>query len=259
MNSEQIKIIAMNVWVYGLLVLLTIVGILLTPPVGVYFFLRHGWNTPRIIRHIIWLYGKGWLAIISPFVSFERLGLSDAEVPDNCIFVINHLSFFDTYFMGSLPQSDITFAVRSWPFKMFWYRFFMQLANYLEVEDLSWEQTLVKGNVVLKQGGAVLFFPEGHRSRTGKIQRFYSGAFHLAVQSGCPVVPLCIIGTDELLPPGRRFLKPATVRLKILPVVEVADYQHEGGHRQLRKDVKAMMVAELDQMLAANGTDSEGC
>ncbi|MBW2187799.1 MAG: hypothetical protein JRG71_15905, partial [Deltaproteobacteria bacterium] len=41
--------------------------------------------------------------------------------------------------------------------------------------------------------------------------------------------------------------------LKILPVVDAKDYQHEGGHRQLRKDVKAIMVAELDQMLVANG------
>lgn len=249
MNSEQIKIIAMNLWVYGLLLLLTIVGILVTPSAGLYLFLRYNWQTPRIIRHIIWLYGKGWLLIISPFVRFKREGLTDEQVPDNCIFVINHLSFFDTYFMGALPQSDITFAVRSWPFKMFWYRLFMQLANYLEVEDLSWEQTLAKGNVVLKQGGAVLFFPEGHRSRTGKMQRFYSGAFHLAVQSGCPIVPLCITGTDELLPPGRRYVKPSTVRLKILPVVDVASYQQEGGHRQLRKDVKAAMVTELEQML----------
>lgn len=258
MNSEKIKIIAMNLWVYGVLLWMTIAGILLTPIVGFYLFLRHGWQTPRIIRHIIWLYGKGWLAIISPFVSFQRQGLDDAEVPDNCIFVINHLSFFDTYFMGALPQSDITFAVRSWPFKMFWYRLFMQLANYLEVEDMSWEQTLIKGNLVLKQGGAVLFFPEGHRSRTGKMQRFYSGAFHLATQSGCPIVPLCITGTDELLPPGRRTLRPATVRLKILPVVEVAKYQFEGGHRQLRKDVKAIMAKELEQMLAANGAAGEG-
>ena len=253
MNNEQLKIIAMNVWVYGLLLLLTIVGILLTPTVGFYFFLRHGWDTPRIIRHIIWLYGKGWLAIISPFVSFERQGLDDADVPDNCIFVINHLSFFDTYFMGALPQSDITFAVRSWPFKMFWYRLFMQLANYLEVEDSSWQQTLIKGNSVLKQGGAVLFFPEGHRSRDGYLQRFHSGGFKVAVAAGVPVVPLCIDGTDRLLPPGRKLLRPCRISLRVLGPIDTGDFSAEDGHIQLRKLVKGRMVKSLAEMRAEEG------
>lgn len=256
MSPKQIKIILMNLWVYPLLMLWTLVGIMLVPVSLGYFMLRYGWKLSRVIRHIIWIYGHGWLLIISPFVDFKREGITGDQVPEDCIFVINHLSFFDTYFMGALPHSDITFAVRSWPFKMFWYRLFMRLANYLEVEELSWAETLNKGCQVLKDGGSVLFFPEGHRSRSGKLQRFYSGAFHLAVISGRPIVPLCIIGTDQLLPPGRRYMKPATVRLRILPPVDVADYSGEGGHRQLRMKVKAQMTDTIEAMRQQQGSES---
>lgn len=240
--------IAMNVWIYSLLVLWTVLGLFLSPFQTAYLRLRHHWPVDRAVRHLIWLYGRGWLFLISPFVSFSREGVTASELPERCVFVINHLSFFDTYFMAALPHSDVTFAVRSWPFKMFWYRLFMRLANYLEVEDLSWQQTTERGKDILKNGGSVLFFPEGHRSRDGKIQRFYSGAFQLAVAAQCPVVPLCITGTDVLLPPGRKWLRPCRVKLQILAPVAVDDYQYEGGHLALKKKVKADMVDALEAM-----------
>lgn len=250
MRLDVIAIVLMNLWVYPLLLLWTVAGMLSSPLVSVFLLVRYRWPLDRVVRHLIWLYGRGWLLVIRPFVDFHREGLMAAELPAGCVFVINHLSFFDTYFMGALPHSDVTFAVRSWPFRMFWYRLFMRLANYLEVEDLSWPQTLAKGKKVLENGGSVLFFPEGHRSRNGKLQRFYSGAFQLAVASGAPLVPLCITGTDALLPPGRRFLKPAQVRLRLLPPLAVSDYQQPGGARALMKQVKSQMAQALDEMNA---------
>lgn len=245
---HALHVIAMNVWVYSLLFLWTVVGLILSPFQTSFLRWRHHWPVDRAVRHIIWMYGRGWLLLISPFVSFSRDGLTAKQLPERCVFVINHLSFFDTYFMAGLPHSDVTFAVRSWPFKMFWYRLFMRLANYLEVEDLSWQETTARGTEVLKKGGSVLFFPEGHRSRDGQMQRFYSGAFQLAVAAQCPVVPLCITGTDVLLPPGRKSLRPCRVQLRILPPVSVDDYQYEGGHLALKKNVKAQMVETLEEM-----------
>lgn len=258
MLTEQMKTILMNLWVYSLLFLATGIGILLTPVLIAGFVITYRWPLNRAVRHIIWIYGRIWLLIISPFVDFKRDGVTDASIPPNCVFVINHLSFFDTYFMGSLPYSDITFAVRSWPFKMFWYLLFMRLAGYLEVEELSWQQTLDKGLKVLHGDGSVLFFPEGHRSRTGQLQRFYSGAFKMAVASGRPIVPLCITGTDRLLPPGRKHLKPSRVLLRVLAPVDSSAYTEEGGHRRLRKEVKAQMAQELELMRHLDTGASDG-
>ncbi len=80
----------------------------------------------------------------------------------------------------------------------------------------------------------------------------------MAVASGRPIVPLCIMGTDRLLPPGRKHLKPSTVRLRVLAPVDSADYGEEGGHRRLRKEVKAQMAQELELMRHLNIDETVG-
>ncbi len=238
----------MNAVVWPLMVFWTLLGTLLSPLAFLVIRVCTGWQTARTVRVMIWLYGRGWLVLMSPFVRFRRQGLSRGEIPQPCLFVINHLSFFDTYCMGLLPVANIAFAVRSWPFKMFWYSTFMRLARYLEVEDLEFAQTSEQAKDVVDNGGSILFFPEGHRSRDGKLQRFYTGAFRLAIQLNVPVVPLCITGTDVLQPPWRKVLHPAQVTLKALPPVDPSDFPGETGPIEMRKTVKARMEEALTVM-----------
>jgi len=187
------------------------------------------------MRWFVWIYGRGWLLLMSPFVRFRREGMERIRVDRPCVFVVNHFSFFDTYCMALLPQYDIVFAVRSWPFRLFWYSAFMRLARYLDVEGSSWEETLSNSRSVFAGGGTVLFFPEGHRSRTGEIQRFYSGGFKVAIDAGVDLIPLCIDGTDNLT-------------LRVLEPVATDDYRDKNGHIRLRKQVKEQMSAELAAM-----------
>ncbi len=69
---------------------------------------------------------------------------------------------------------------------------------------------------VLDQGRVVGMFPEGTRSRDGLLHRGHSGAAHLALTTGAPLVPIGIVGTDRVLPTGARLVRPfhrATIRL----------------------------------------------
>jgi 1-acyl-sn-glycerol-3-phosphate acyltransferase len=131
---------------------------------------------------------------------------------------------------------------------MFWYSGFMRLARYLDVEGNSWEETLSNSNSAFASGGAVLFFPEGHRSRDGQLQRFYSGGFKVAIAAGVPLLPLCIDGTDQLLPPGRKWLSPCRIRLRALPPIETTGFNRADGHILLRKQVKEQMKIALAEM-----------
>lgn len=243
--GPDLAAVLMTVIVYPLLVVWTLLGMILVP--GLFLFWKGvtGWETGRIIRQFIWLYGRGWMVIVAPFVRFRRQGFAAAGIQGPAVIVINHLSFFDTFCMAALPFSDVTFAVRSWPFRMFWYAGFMRLAGYLDVESMDWESCLAAGRQVSEKEGFILFFPEGHRSRDGELQRFYSGAFRLARELGCPILPLCITGTDRLLPPGRRWLRPARVRLHALPMVDPAAF---ASHGELRRQVKAQMGRQLETM-----------
>jgi len=231
---------------YPLTALWTFLGIALFPVLFLAWKLVTRWPAGRIMRHFIWLYGRGWVALNAPFVRFRREGLEHLRLARPSILVVNHLSFFDTYCMALLPFHDVTFAVRAWPFRISFYGFFMRLAGYLDVENFGWEEVLKAGEQTLAAGGHLLFFPEGHRSRDGRLQRFYSGAFRLAVETGAPVIPLCISGTDTLLPPGQLRLEPATVTLRALPSVDPSTYPGPDGHRELMHRVKGIM-AEFTQ------------
>ena len=238
----------MNVTVYPLIVLWTLLGIALFIPTFVICRLLTGWSSGRITRYIIWLYGRGWLVIIRPFVRVRRVDMDNIPSQGPCVLVVNHQSFFDTYCMGLLPVHDIVFAVRAWPFRMFWYRKFMLMAEYLDVESNSWDGTRDSARAIFARNAFVLFFPEGHRSRDGELQRFYNGAFWLAAGEKVPLVPLCINGTDRLLPPKRLWLQPTTIELRALPAIDTSAYAGEHDVRRLRKRVKQELAEALGEM-----------
>jgi 1-acyl-sn-glycerol-3-phosphate acyltransferase len=242
--------VLMNLWVYPLMVLWTLVGIILFLPAFAAWKLVTGWSPDRIMHHYIWIYGRVWLGVLWPFVRFRREGFAGREVRPPCICVVNHLSFLDTYFMGGLPFFDVVFMVRSWPFRMFWYAPFMRLAHYVDIESRSWDETLAACRREIASARYLLFFPEGHRSRDGGLGRFYSGAFKLAVETGLPIVPLGLSGTDRLLPPGYLWLQPATVRLRALPAVDPAAFAGPLGHLELRRHVKDLMARAIAEMRA---------
>lgn len=236
----------LNLTFYPLMILWTALGIIASPICLVLWKFSTGWDLGRITRHLISIHGYGLVVIVSPFVRFSLEGAEGIERP--CILVVNHLSFLDSYFMAALPFHDIIFAVGAWPFRMYWYTAFMRLAQYLDVEKGEWEETLRVCSENFARKGGVLFFPEGHRSRTGKLQPFYSGAFRLARETGMPVVPLCITGTDTLLPPGHFALHPASVRLKALPPIDPASFPGKNGHIAMRRAVRERMAQEIALM-----------
>lgn len=238
----------MNLTVFPMLLVWTAGSIICAPFMFWIWKMITGWSADRIMRHFVWLYGRGWLAIMAPFVRFKRKGFETDRIKPPCILVVNHFSFFDTYCMTLLPFSDVVFAVRAWPFKLFWYAPFMHLARYLNVENMEWQKISEATADIISKGGALLFFPEGHRSRNGQLQRFYSGAFKLAIETGAKVVPLCLVGTNDLLPPHRWWLKPARVTLEALEPLDPKNFSGPASHCRLRKAVRDKMSAGLNRM-----------
>jgi 1-acyl-sn-glycerol-3-phosphate acyltransferase len=239
--GEWLAIVLMNIWVPVLLLTVTLLGIVLFPFLLGSWKLVTKWSTGKIMRHFIKLYGRIWLWIIRPFVHVTYIEGKPDLFDRPSVIVVNHFSFFDTFFLAVVPIFDVIIYLRSWPFKMGFYAPFMRLAEYQDIEHLSWDRIVEKTEQFIREGRSVLLFPQGHRSRDGGISRFHSGAFKLACQLNVPIVPFCITGTDRLLPPGRRWLAPAHVCFKCLDVVESSDFSGDLGHIELRKHVKKMM------------------
>lgn len=239
-----------TLWVLSITALETVIGILLFVPLFAGWKLVTQWPSVKIMHHLIWLYGRVWLALARPVILARYEGFTKNTFNTPCIIVANHLSFWDTFLMGGLPAFDITFAVRGWPFRIICYSYFMRLARYLNIEENSWEQTLAQAKEELAMGRHLFFYPEGHRSRNGQLGRFYSGAFRVAVETGSPILPLCITGTDRFHPPGRKWVMPATAQVKVLEPISPTDFIEELSHAAMRKHVKQRMQEELDSLRA---------
>jgi 1-acyl-sn-glycerol-3-phosphate acyltransferase len=78
------------------------------------------------------------------------------------------------------------------------------------------------------EGSSIVIFPEGTRSRDGRLREFKKGAFVLAIATGLPIVPVCCIGTRRLMPRGSRLMVvPGDVDVFIEPPIPTAGLRYE--------------------------------
>ena len=93
-------------------------------------------------------------------------------------------------------------------------------------------------------GTSVMFFPEGTRSRSGRLRAFKKGAFRMALDLGLPVLPLTVTGTRDVLPAGTSDLMPGSARLIIHPPVPV-DGVADSDSRNLSDRVRVVIASAL--------------
>jgi 1-acyl-sn-glycerol-3-phosphate acyltransferase len=77
----------------------------------------------------------------------------------------------------------------------------------------------------LKNGTSVVIFPEGTRSRKGKLKKFKKGAFKIAHQLDLPILPVTLVGTNKIMGPGFLNVMPGKVKLIIHEPIDVKKYE----------------------------------
>jgi 1-acyl-sn-glycerol-3-phosphate acyltransferase len=119
----------------------------------------------------------------------------------------NHLSFFDSIVMMMTVDRPVYFIGKaeylgSWKTR----RLFPAMGMIPIDRDNPARATVALDAAakVLRDGALLCIFPEGTRSRDGNLHRGYIGAARLAITVGCPIVPVGIVGTREIQPPGAR-------------------------------------------------------
>jgi 1-acyl-sn-glycerol-3-phosphate acyltransferase len=96
----------------------------------------------------------------------------------------------------------------------------------------------------IKLGQSVVIFPEGTRTRDGRLNSFKKGGFHLALDSGADIVPVAIQGSHSVMPPGSPLIRSGTVRIQIGAPISTA------GLGPADRDALATRVrSEIAQML----------
>ena len=207
------KKLLLNLYYWPMFLLVTCVAIAISPLLLLGNLLFFRLPIDRLIRQAIRIYG--WFLIrVVPFMAPVVLDDQSGGFEGPAIFVPNHSSSIDPYLFGLLPLDNA--FVTSWPFRIPFYNLFMHLAGYID-STRGWHHVERQGRKLLARGCSLIIWPEGHRSRDGRLRRFKNGAFQLALATGRPIVPVCILGSRKMLPPGNRILTPARIRMILLP------------------------------------------
>jgi 1-acyl-sn-glycerol-3-phosphate acyltransferase len=94
---------------------------------------------------------------------------------------------------------------------------------------------------------SVLIFPEGTQNRTKDLmQPFYDGAFRIAIETQEPVLPIVVLGTKEILPPGKATIRPGKVRVIVGDEVSTAGLALSDA-KKLKEEVFMRMTAMIEQ------------
>lgn len=196
-----------------------------------------------------WL-GTLWAAIlvrVNPFWTLRVVGRQRIRKNEGYVLVANHLSLADIVCLFSIGRQFKWLAKRSLfriPF-LGWSMWAMGSIPLERGRHGSIRESYRKALAWLQRDISVLIFPEGTRSRTGEMGHFKSGAFRLALESGRPIVPIVLAGTQEIIPKGKTgFGKARVATLTILPPIETRGLSPESEER-LRNEVEQTMRREF--------------
>ena len=171
------------------------------------------------------------------------------------VVVSNHQSNADIPVISRLPW-EMKWVGKAELFRIPIAGWMMRLAGDLAVdrgEGRSRAAVLVKARDVLARRCSVMFFPEGTRSKDGRVLPFTDGAFRLAIKAGVPVLPLAVEGTMGALPKHDWRFGTADIRLAVLPPVST-DGLTAADTVALRERVRALIA---DRVATWRGTDAD--
>lgn len=105
---------------------------------------------------------------------------------------------------------------------------------------------MIKAAKALRSGASLMIFPEGTRSKDGKLQAFKTGAFHLAIEQGRPILPIVISGTFKAIRKGGFLVnKNHNLLVKVLPPVPFKVIQGKDP-KEVSLMIHEIMKKELD-------------
>jgi 1-acyl-sn-glycerol-3-phosphate acyltransferase len=201
------------------------------------------WQTLRISVPTIWQGLRGsltdeacderlaqWSSAILARASIDLRveGIERATRGESFVLMSNHQSLYDVPVIYQALQRRVRMVAKKELFRVpIWGRA-MQRAGFISLDrsdrDRSRETLLGSANI-LRSGTSIWIAPEGTRSKDGSLGAFRKGGFHLALQSGCRILPITIVGTRAVLPAkGAHITDGCQVRVVIHAPVDPAPF-----------------------------------
>ena len=169
------------------------------------------------------------------------------------ILASNHLAVADSFFKPLVVRRRITFLAKAEYFtgtglKGWFQRWFYTAAGQVPIDRSdadSAQAALTTAARVLSEGKLLGMYPEGTRSPDGRLYKGKTGLARLALETGVPVIPVAMIGTDVVNPPGKKGWRFGRVTVKFGKPMDFSRFEGLAGNRFIERAVIDEVMYEL--------------
>jgi 1-acyl-sn-glycerol-3-phosphate acyltransferase len=180
------------------------------------------------------------------------------HIPDSgpAILASNHLAVVDSFVKPLVVRRRITFLAKAEYFtgkgiKGWFKRWFYTAAGQVPIDRSNADAAqaaLDTAKRLLADGKLLGVYPEGTRSPDGRLYKGKTGLARLALETGAPVIPVALIGTNTLNPPGTTMWRFAKVTVRVGKPLDFSRFEGLAGNRFIERAVIDEVMYELMQL-----------
>ena len=174
------------------------------------FAREHGVN-----RFVYWVVRALFVPFFLVWFRLDRQGREHARMKGGLIVASNHRSFLDPFVIGALLpwRRQIQFVAKVELFEPKWQGWILSRLGAFPIRRGRSDETAMEtAALAVERGGTVVIFPEGTRIRSGSLARPKRGVGRLALETGAPVLPVAVTGSEHVRRGWR--IRPRKVRLR---------------------------------------------
>ncbi|OBK80907.1 lysophospholipid acyltransferase family protein [Mycobacterium sp. 1164985.4] len=180
-------------------------------------------------------------------------GLEHVPPSGAAILASNHLAVADSFYLPLVVSRRITFLAKAEYFtgtglKGWFTRWFYTVAGQVPIDRTdadSAQSALNTAARILGEGKLLGMYPEGTRSPDGRLYKGKTGLARLALETGVPVIPVAMIGTDVVNPPGSKMWRFGRVQVKFGTPMDFSRFEGLAGNRFIERAVIDEVMYEL--------------
>jgi 1-acyl-sn-glycerol-3-phosphate acyltransferase len=177
--------------------------------------------------------GGAWIGLKLAGVRYRVVGRQNVDPEQNYVFMPNHQSNLDPSVVMLGIGRDLRFMAKASLFRIPVLGQAMLGGGFVPVERDKREKAVAAVEAAageLRRGHDFLIFPEGTRSRDGRVLPLKKGPFILAIKAQVPIVPVAVRGTCDLWPKGSMRIRSGGVTLEILDPIPTEGLETDSRH-----------------------------
>lgn len=185
-----------------------------------------GMKRDRAVRVVLPTWARLNLIACSLDVQIVR-GAEYLDAHRPCIYIANHQGLLDAFVFPTILDKPMFYPIKKelvWVPFMGWFAWITGQPRIDRSDHFKAMLAMEEATLLLKQGLCTLLFPEGTRSRDGRLGSFKKGAFRLSMDTGVPLVPITLVDCADHLPMGTYRLTPGTIHVVVDPPIYTTDW-----------------------------------